>query len=356
MSFEQNHINPIGINRHNYEECLLLYVDGELTPEEKAAVDTFLLLHPDLQAELDGLMQTKLEPEETTFGDATLLLAHNMKFNVPDESLLLYLDGELSAGEKKKVEDRLQHDEAFRLQYQLLGKTKLDPQEVISCPNKKELYRNTEKRIDVPAWLLMAAAVLLIASMGVFYVNDRSEPQPKVTVAQRTKPTGQPVQTNRQMPQPSEQQEKKVAFIETPSVPEPASEDKIAVVKNEPAKPAIKPQVIRDKKENGSSNFIAVASPPVTPPQQKVTEHAVLAESRKKPVAVPETVPSYVSMERVVETEAVYASEIIDDNRGRSPLKGILRKATRMLERRVNIDATNGDDELLIGAIAIKLK
>jgi hypothetical protein len=36
-------------------------------------------------------------------------------------------------------------------------------------------------------------------------------------------------------------------------------------------------------------------------------------------------------------------------------VRGFLRKATRFIERRTGINPTNEDDELLIGAIAIKL-
>jgi len=37
-------------------------------------------------------------------------------------------------------------------------------------------------------------------------------------------------------------------------------------------------------------------------------------------------------------------------------LKGFLRKATRVIERRTGIDPTNGNGDLLIGAVAINLK
>ena len=53
-----NHHSPM-ITRDNYEELFLLYVDDELTAEQKKAVDAFVLLHPDLKAELDLLCSTK---------------------------------------------------------------------------------------------------------------------------------------------------------------------------------------------------------------------------------------------------------------------------------------------------------
>jgi hypothetical protein len=43
-------------------------------------------------------------------------------------------------------------------------------------------------------------------------------------------------------------------------------------------------------------------------------------------------------------------------NEKKGSVKGFLRKATRMIEKRTGIDATNDDGRLLIGAVALKLK
>jgi vesicle coat complex subunit len=37
-------------------------------------------------------------------------------------------------------------------------------------------------------------------------------------------------------------------------------------------------------------------------------------------------------------------------------VRGLLRKATRLIEKRTGIDPTNDDGELLIGAVALRLK
>ena len=57
------------INTTNYEEYFLLYVDNELTPAEKDAVEKFVLQHPALQEEFSLLKQTVLAPEMIEFGD-----------------------------------------------------------------------------------------------------------------------------------------------------------------------------------------------------------------------------------------------------------------------------------------------
>jgi anti-sigma factor RsiW len=52
------------INRNNYEEYLLMYLDGELSSSERRSVELFLEENPDLKEELELLQQTILQPEE----------------------------------------------------------------------------------------------------------------------------------------------------------------------------------------------------------------------------------------------------------------------------------------------------
>ena len=61
MSSKPNHIN---IHLGNYEEFLILYMDNELSEDQRLAVENFLSQHPDLRGELELLMTTKLPVEE----------------------------------------------------------------------------------------------------------------------------------------------------------------------------------------------------------------------------------------------------------------------------------------------------
>jgi anti-sigma factor RsiW len=55
------------IGLHNHTEQFLLYVDDELVPEEREAVERFVLQHPALQEEFVQFKQTKLPVEELVF-------------------------------------------------------------------------------------------------------------------------------------------------------------------------------------------------------------------------------------------------------------------------------------------------
>jgi hypothetical protein len=45
----------MNINRHNYEEYFILYMDNELDSDDRRMVEAFVLQHPDLKEELDIL-------------------------------------------------------------------------------------------------------------------------------------------------------------------------------------------------------------------------------------------------------------------------------------------------------------
>ncbi|HMR93713.1 MAG TPA: hypothetical protein PKC69_15430, partial [Chitinophagaceae bacterium] len=98
----------MNINRHNYEEFFILYLDNELNEAERRRVEAFAALHPDLQEELDLLLQTKLQPEaETFFASKEELLKNEtiVQQEMPafTEQLLLYTDNELTASERKET-------------------------------------------------------------------------------------------------------------------------------------------------------------------------------------------------------------------------------------------------------------
>lgn len=63
------------INRQTYEEYFLLYADGELTNTEKLEVEEFINQNPDLGEELEMITQTVMIPDETiVFANKEILL------------------------------------------------------------------------------------------------------------------------------------------------------------------------------------------------------------------------------------------------------------------------------------------
>lgn len=361
MSSNPNHIIPV-LTRDNYEEAFLLYVDEELRPDQKKAVDAFVLLHPDLKEELHLLCSTKLSGDALSFKAKEDLFADCMRLSTIDESLLLYIDNELPAGEAQLVEAQLKENTAVAKQYELLLKTKLDAGEQIPYPDKNSLYRRTERRI-APYWLRVAAAVILVAGTStVLWLNaDNTKPtQPDVTVATPKK--------------------------DQPTAPV-AKPDTIPVQANESNSVAATPKSTHSKKQNSIAFQAPVAaqrmrkkeaSATFSKPHTGVAEHAVastdlpvakktdastlqtdIATKVAEPVLNNSTVTSamrstYVKVDAAERTvDPVPAVATTNERNG--GVKVFLRKATRFIERRTGIKTVNDDDELLVGAVALKL-
>jgi len=154
----------MNINRNNYEEFFLLYIDNELNAEQKAAVDAFIVQNPDLAIELKALQQTIMPLINIQFeGKETLLKNENTFINTHnyEEKFLLYIDNELNNTEKTEVEVFVLQHPQLQQAFTLLQQTKLAPETII-YPNKNELYKKEERKIVYLSWqrLAIAAAVL----------------------------------------------------------------------------------------------------------------------------------------------------------------------------------------------------
>lgn len=165
------------ITRHNYEEFFLMYVDDELTAEERVAVNLFVQQNPDLAEELEMLQQTKLIADDSLqFEDKKMLLQNVDEIGIDnyEEQFLLYIDKELDDKKRDDVEKFVLQHPQFQDEFTLLKQTVLEPEKVI-FEDKASLLRKEERRI-VPMFirLAVAAAVIGIAVMMWFSWNNNS--------------------------------------------------------------------------------------------------------------------------------------------------------------------------------------
>ncbi|RYZ30233.1 MAG: hypothetical protein EOO10_03530 [Chitinophagaceae bacterium] len=354
MSFKQNHM----INLGNYEEYFVLYMDNELNAEQKAMVESFVAQHPELGPELDMLMSTKLPLDEISFRGKEDLFSSAMKINAVDESLLLYIDDELPAAEKKIVQEKISSNEEFALQHSLLMQAKLDGSEKIAHPNKKELYRHTERVVAFKDWMRIAAAVILLLVGSLFFLLNKNE-DPSQGLATTTSPAQQQIPATKQEPSTE------------PILPmvNPAIEETILAQASTEKQPKA---VVVKKNKTEVKNAVDVVSPnqniiavkerevikfdvksftaiePITKEDIAGVNKNITRESVTSPITA-----SYNPVETPMET-AVTDGDF--KNTKRTSAKGFFRKVTRFIERNTGIGTANADDEVLIGAVALKLK
>jgi hypothetical protein len=359
MAFHTNDNESI-ITLSNYEGYLLMYVDDELTPAERGLVEAFLKFHPELEAELDMLMSTKLDPEMVQFTDKESLFAQSMAEQATDEDLLLYVDGELEGPKEKEVAKKLEKNEAYQHDYQWLLRTKSDPAEVVPYPNKEELYRRTVRRIGLPFALRIAAAVLLVASMGILYLQQHEAPAPAVaSIPQKPieqKKADEPNDATARIAakENKEQDEQKVAIApDTTPLIAAATPARRAKAKEAIASPKTPTSTKATKVQEDEA---ALAYEPAPAPRKNMgaLQNVESAKKEFEPDVTYEAPQPYHTSEATAKAD--FAVDKEDEGRSRGNLKSLLRRATRLVERRTGINATNEDEELLIGVVALKLK
>src|SRR5947207_23947 len=152
------------INRNNYEEYFLLYVDGELDAANRFAVESFTRQNADLAVELKMLMSTKFSPEVIEFADKENLLrteGNNINETNFEEYFLLYIDNELSAAKREEVEMFVLKHPGLQDEFITLKQAVLAP-EAISYRDRSDLYRTSKRRsIYVKPWHMAAAAIFI---------------------------------------------------------------------------------------------------------------------------------------------------------------------------------------------------
>ena len=356
MSFKDND-NKYFITPENYEEFFILYMDGELSKEQMAEVDKFVNTHPHLKIELQILLSTKLPPEEMSINKEELF-SSSMNKAYEEEQLLSFMDNELTPEERTELNKKISQNTQLQINYSTLLKAKLDPSENINYPYKKELYRKTNRRIAYVPFLRIAAVIIVIA-IGLIIFENRS-------AVKRDDSTAGIKKNN------------------TPNVPaQPTTKKGIPNI-TAPVKdlPVTTTTSVKQNITNKSSNTLskiqkkdlqklipAVNNQPVKDdialrPSLEISEKNISPSTNVSFVPLNETinhpgVTSALNQRTTINTASATDQnpeiKMVADNNHKGSLKSFLRKAARVIEKKTGIDPANENEELLIGAVAVKL-
>lgn len=371
----------MSIDRHNYEEYFILYVDNELSSGDRRQVEAFAQLHPDLQEELDMLLRVKLVPDQhVVFDNKEELMMFNgapslINENNVDEWLVLYTDNELDEEQKRVVETYAEHHPAVKNELALLLQTRLQPEEIV-FPDKNTLYRREEKR-RVGWWKIAAAAVLLaaIATTTAIIINKNNTTKPAAP-EMASNPAQQTPAVKQEQPAPAVAQadnnnnNEEQPAVQTPVVNASDNKNALATVdvkENRNRQQQVKQQqvVIRPEEESfiaantNNSNQSTIIADPVTAASDAnekiidgfLKEEIALTKSKDRHIipAVTTIAPKTYN----IRTDT--PEDFVQNDGKKSKLRGFLRKVTRTFEKNTRIDATDDDDRLLVGGLAIKL-
>jgi hypothetical protein len=336
------------INRNNYEQYFLLWVDGELSPEEMVAVERFIAEHPDLAEELALLQDTKLVPEEQiVYSGKEQLLKHStneISFTNYESWFLLFIDNELSLADRQKVELFVLQHPNLQAEFQLLVQTKLAPEEWV-FKNKELLYRKEEQKRPVVymRWMryASAAAVIgLIATVWMIAPNNQLKTTIEINGTQPEMVGNEPASNLEKREIVTDENSKNTIIqvdtkasvqVETPSSkvitaqPLLSNNSLETIINNEPAKK--EEQTIARAEHNTISTRQVTISDNVMEGRNDIgTNQGVnMAPVEEKVEAAPEEVKTvYTALEDIEEDKSLFigALEINKDK-----LRGFFRKA-----------------------------
>jgi hypothetical protein len=159
------------IHRENIQEWLLMYADNELSAEEKKAVESYLQANPDLQHELQALLELRFIPE--IIQNKKLLQALYVPLTYLSDKdiaeLLDYADGETGAETKSLIEQKITTESVWNDYYSSIIKTKSQPALNIVFPDKNSLYQKPRIfKLDLAAMLRAVAIIILMLAAGVW--------------------------------------------------------------------------------------------------------------------------------------------------------------------------------------------
>jgi len=363
----------MNIDRHNYEECFLLYIDNELNVDQKKQVELFVQENPDLEEELVMLKQSRLIPDDSVVFDKKHLLmkeenaSANHSFidlNNYEQWLIMYVDDELNEEEKIAVKKFASAHDHVKQELELFQQTRLQPEEIV-FPNKEILYRRegTVRVISMQWWKVAVAAVLILSAGVTVYSVLINKNNNTTTTAAVTKTsidnTKVPahvvpaIAERQQQPDiiPDQQREEHLAAA-TPAKKEANEKEKI----NEQPKEENNRQLTFNAPIENVTNVqpTTVEIDKANAEQVKINDAVAIDEKLHK-----ENINTVLVTNPVVETPdnssksddaAQYAG-----NTENKKFRGFFRKATRLLERTTSINAAD-DDKVLIGGMAINLK
>jgi len=168
----------MNINRNNYETFFILYIDNELSVQEKNAVDVFVQQNPDLKEELAMFQESVVVPEAISFAGKDSLLKKPAVTDEMQEKLLLLLDKELNKAEVKNITSIINQDDACKQEWDILQLTKITADSNIVFEDKELLYKQAAngRVISIRWWRMAAAAVLIGFGLWgalVYFNNNR---------------------------------------------------------------------------------------------------------------------------------------------------------------------------------------
>ncbi len=167
------------ITQHNYAHYFLMYIDNELSGEEMAAVNDFIMQYPNYANKLEALQQLKISPDTLIYENKFSLY----KLSEQDEQSITYLDNEMTNEEKASFENKLSANITLQSTVKQWQATFITPPTTIEIdPNfKNSLYKKSAQikplwaTVTFKRWASVAAILVVVIGYNLFNAENKQE-------------------------------------------------------------------------------------------------------------------------------------------------------------------------------------
>lgn len=268
-----------------------------------------------------------------------------------EEFFLLYADGELSERERKEVESFIEQNPDLKGEFNLISETIMVPDESIVFNNKEILFRNEDNRkVVMMRWVRYAAAAVVLIALSItgwLFIDENTEKTPPVAVLEEKKTEKTPAakENINQDNNITDAGKQSNIVAEKPSITVKRAENKV-----ENKTPAAPENTVNETQETP----VAVVEEPEVPQPAldpvAVNNDVAFVEPENAPIDVA-VAPREMTGAEKQETPGVHYTQSVNEEREKSDmiyfantsltkktkLRGVLRKATRYLERVTSI-------------------
>ena len=364
----------MNINRNNYEEYFLLYVDNELNAVEREAVEVFVMQNADLRGELNMLQETVLRADKkVSFFNKAELMKSSAPANPVNETnyeeyFILYGDDELSNEEKDFVEQFVYRHPQHQLAFELLQGIRFTADTSVVFPDKQSLYRSEkDERVIVMRWWRIAAAAVVLIFLGVatwMYSGNKGVDKTNPLASGINNPAGKAPETikapnniTESLVQTEDQPTKKSDELN----PEQIKAAQKATVPSDQPERILIAEIKSTKVSNNSEvpnvphtdGTVAIVEPKTIDPVKPIIDEAVSFEK----LSVDDPQPG----------QATYASNTDDGQievlnttvSNKNKMRGFFRKVGRVVDKATNIGPTDEREDkkgIRIASFQIALK
>lgn len=162
------------INRSNYEQYVIDYLEGKLSEPDRTIFELFLTKNPDLKDEIEDLEQAVLTPSQEIYASKSSLkkksiaAVNSINEDNYEEFFIGSLEGDLSNNEKDDLDKFLKKNSELLSEFKLFQQLRLTPDTSIKLSNKNSLKK---RKHILPVWVTSAAAVVLLL-ISIWYIGN----------------------------------------------------------------------------------------------------------------------------------------------------------------------------------------